>query len=143
MFLQRFYLVGSNQTESKFRILKMDRTEPKGLILVEDQARYSSKEMKELLATIACVNKPKNPGGLVRAVSAFGIVGFVRFLEGYYIILVTKRRKIATVGYHSIYKIEDTACIYLPSEGPSKNPEELRYLKLFLSIDLSSNFYFT
>jgi hypothetical protein len=123
--------------------LKIDRTEQKELVVVEDQARYSSKEMKELLATIACVNKPKNPAGLVRAVSAFGIVGFVRFLEGYYIILVTKRRKIATIGYHSVYKIEDTACIYIPSDGPSKNPDELRYLKLFQSIDLSSNFYFT
>jgi len=136
-------LVGSNQTESKFRILKIDRTEAKELVLVEDQARYSQKEMKELLATIACVNRPKNPSGLVRAVSAFGIIGFVRFLEGYYIVLVTKRRKVATIGYHSIYKIEDTACIYIPCEGPSKNLEELKYLKLFQSIDLSSNFYFT
>ncbi|ODM99498.1 Polyphosphoinositide phosphatase [Orchesella cincta] len=139
----RFYLVGSNQTESKFRILKIDRMEARELVLVEDQARYTQKEMKELLSTIACVNRPKNPAGLVRTVSAFGILGFVRFLEGYYIVLVTKRRKVATIGYHSVYKIEDTACIYIPCDGPSKNPDELRYLKLFQSIDLSSNFYFT
>lgn len=141
--LQRFYLVGSNQTESKFRILKIDRMESKELVLVEDQARYTQKEMKELLSTIACVNRPKNPAGLVRTVSAFGILGFVRFLEGYYIVLITKRRKVATIGFHSVYKIEDTACIYIPADGPSKNPDELRYLKLFQSIDLSSNFYFT
>lgn len=48
-FFQRFFLVGSNQTETKFRILKIDRTETKELVVVEDQARYSSKEMKELL----------------------------------------------------------------------------------------------
>lgn len=119
--------------------------ESKELVIVEDQATYSAKEMKELLATISCVNKPtKSPaGGLVRTVSAFGIVGFVRFLEGFYIILVTKRRKIATIGYHSVYKVEDTAMIYIPWEGPSKNPDEMRYLKLFQSVDLSSNFYFT
>lgn len=137
-------MVGSNQTESKFRILKIDRTDPKELQLVEDPSHYTSKEMKELLATIASVNrsKPASSGGLVRTVSAFGILGFVRFLEGYYIILITKRRKVATIGHHAIYKIEDTSCIYIPNEGVSKNPDELRYLKLFQSIDLSSNFYF-
>ncbi len=30
--------------------------------------------------------------------SAFGILGFVRFLEGYYIIFITKRRKVANIG---------------------------------------------
>ncbi|CAG7836139.1 unnamed protein product [Allacma fusca] len=138
-----FYLVGSNLTETRFRILKMDRTENRELTLVEDQASYNAKEIKDLLSTIAVINRPKNPIKLVPAVSAFGILGFIRFLEGYYIVLITKRRVVATIGHHSVYKIEDTACIYLPNEGATKNPDEIRYLKLFQSIDLSSNFYFT
>lgn len=69
--------------------------------------------------------------------------GFVRFLEGYYIILVTKRRHAAMIGHHSIYKIEDTALIYIPNDGVRKaHPDEAHYLKMFQSIDLSSNFYF-
>ena len=44
--------------------------------------------------------------GLAKTVSAFGIVGFVRFLEGYYIILVTKRRKVAILGLHTVYKVQ-------------------------------------
>jgi hypothetical protein len=36
--------------------------------------------------------------GVCRTISAFGILGFVRFLEGYYIIFVTKRRKVANIG---------------------------------------------
>lgn len=43
--------------------------------------------------------------------SAFGIFGFVRFLAGYYIILVTSRRRVALLGTHYVYKIEDTAMI--------------------------------
>ncbi|KAJ7394238.1 phosphatidylinositol-3,5-bisphosphate 5-phosphatase [Desmophyllum pertusum] len=31
--------------------------------------------------------------GLHRSISAYGIVGFVRFLEGYYIILITEREE--------------------------------------------------
>jgi hypothetical protein len=67
----------------------------------------------------------------------------VKFLEGYYIILVTKRRRVAFIGYHTIYKIEDTAMIYIPNDGVRvSHPDEQRYVKMFQSIDLSSNFYF-
>lgn len=70
--------------------------------------------------------------------------GFIRFLEGYYIILVTKRRRIAVIGHHTIYKIEDTSMIYIPSDSVRLfHPDEQRYVKMFQSIDLSSNFYFS
>lgn len=45
------------------------------------------------------------------------LTGFVRFLEGYYIVLITKRRKVADIGGHSIYKIEDTSMIYIPNDS--------------------------
>lgn len=72
------------------------------------------------------------------------ILGFIRFLEGYYIILVTKRRKIAVIGSHSIYKIEDTSIIYIPSDvSKPQHPDEQRYLKMFQAVDLSTNFYYS
>uniref|UniRef100_A0A803Y828 SAC domain-containing protein n=1 Tax=Meleagris gallopavo TaxID=9103 RepID=A0A803Y828_MELGA len=68
----------------------------------------------------------KGSSGLSRAVSAFGIVGFVRFLEGYYIVLITKRRKMADIGGHAIYKIEDTNMIYIPNDSVRvTHPDEL------------------
>ena len=71
------------------------------------------------------------------------VSGFVRFLEGYYIILITKREKVALVGWHSVYKIEDTMMQYIPNESVRyTHPDEQRYVKLFQSVDLSSNFYF-
>ncbi|XP_011878471.1 PREDICTED: polyphosphoinositide phosphatase isoform X3 [Vollenhovia emeryi] len=70
--------------------------------------------------------------------------GFVRFLEGYYIILVTKRRRVAVIGHHTIYKIEDTSMIYIPNDIIRIfHPDEQRYVKMYQSIDLSSNFYFS
>jgi len=117
--------------------------ESRDLVLVEDPARYNAKEIKELISTLAAGSLSKANMGLTRTVSAFGILGFVRFLEGYYLILITKRKEIASIGHHAVYKIEDTACIYIPTGGPSRNPDEIRYVKLFQSIDLSSNFYFT
>lgn len=73
---------------------------------------------------------------------AFGIVGFVRFLEGYYIILIVKRRCIGIIGSHCIYKIKDTRMLYIPNEDRT-NADEQRYLKIFNNVDLKSNFYFS
>jgi hypothetical protein len=50
---------------------------------------------------------------------------------------------VAFIGYHTIYKIEDTSMIYIPNDGIRVcHPDEQRYVKMFQSIDLSSNFYF-
>lgn len=69
--------------------------------------------------------------------------GFVKFMEGYYIILITKRRPVAAVGLHYIYKIMETTMLYIPNEASRESHgDEARYLKMFQSVDLSSNFYF-
>lgn len=34
---QRFFLVGTNQAETKHRVLKIDRTEPKDLVIIDDK----------------------------------------------------------------------------------------------------------
>ena len=36
-FLQRFFLVGSNNAETRFRVLKIDRTEPYELVFFDDK----------------------------------------------------------------------------------------------------------
>lgn len=54
--------------------------------------------------------------------------GFVRFLEGPYIILITKRKKAALIGPHTVYKIEDTSMLYIPNETVRYvHPDESRY----------------
>ena len=34
---------------------------------------------------------------------ADALMGFIRFLKGYYVIMVTKRKRVAKIGQHSIY----------------------------------------
>ncbi|XP_019639240.1 PREDICTED: polyphosphoinositide phosphatase-like [Branchiostoma belcheri] len=145
----RFFLVGSNNRETKFRVLKIDRTEPKELVIIDDKVEYTQREVRELLSMLDVGNRATRPAqkggaGLTRTVSAFGIVGFVRFLEGYYIVLITKRRRVAILGGHTIYKIEDTSMIYIPNDSVRyAHPDESRYVKIFQNVDLSSNFYFS
>lgn len=161
---QKYYLVGSNNTQTRFRVLKIDRTEPKDLEIYDDKVEYSAEEIRDLVTMIESGNRKAGASGISRFISAFGIVGklmylfifpldvatlyflflgFIQFLEGYYIILITKRRKVAVISHHTLYKIEDTAMIYIPHDSVrAVHPEESRYVKMFQSIDLASNFYF-
>ena len=144
----RFYVVGSNNTQSSFRVLKIDRLDPKNLNISDDKTLYNNREIRDLLTMIDGGNMSKIGqkigSGLIKTVSAFGIAGFVRFLEGYYIVLITKRRKVGVIGQHTIYKIEDTSMFYIPHDTvKEQHSDEQRYLKMFQTIDLSSNFYFS
>ncbi|XKL65495.1 hypothetical protein PGB90_008915 [Kerria lacca] len=139
---EKFFIVGSNNNQTKFRILRIDRTDPYDLNIIDDKVEYSEKEVKQILQNGIRVKGTSS--ALPKPVSAFGIVGFVKFLEGYYLLLVTERRRIASIGLHVIYKIEDTNLLYIPHEAfRIPNHNEPRYLKMFQSIDLSSNFYFS
>uniref|UniRef100_A0A8C4QV97 FIG4 phosphoinositide 5-phosphatase n=1 Tax=Eptatretus burgeri TaxID=7764 RepID=A0A8C4QV97_EPTBU len=144
----RFYLVGSNNAGTKFRILKIDRTEPQDLVITDDQHVYSNLEIQDLLGRLDGGNRARNSQktvpGLSPSLSAYGILGFVRFLEGYYAVLVTRRRRVAELGGHAVYRVEDTSMVYLPSDTTRvQHPEEHRYVKIFQNVDLSSNFYFS
>ncbi|GAB1604859.1 polyphosphoinositide phosphatase-like [Argonauta hians] len=145
----RIYVVGSNNDETKFRILKIHRNEPRDLIMEDDMKVYTADEVRNTLAMIESGNRPlssilKGGSGLYKSESAFGIAGFVRFLEGYYMILITKRRRVALIGPHTIYKVEDTCMIYIPNVGNNHiHSDESRYVKMFQNVDLSSNFYFS
>ncbi len=74
------------------------------------------------------------------------MLGAVRFLEGFYLVVVTKRRQVAMIGRHAIYKVEDTAVIPLPGSNagtPAAHPNEARYVRMFCNVDMASNFYFS
>ncbi|KAJ3063072.1 phosphatidylinositol-3,5-bisphosphate 5-phosphatase, partial [Podochytrium sp. JEL0797] len=142
----RFFMVGSRADEDSFRILKIDRIlDTNGTLSVtDDKIIYSRQEMLDLLAMIESGNAAT--GGLRRVTSCFGIVGFVKFLEGYYMILVTKRSAVALIGGHYVYHIDDTLIlgISMPSERfDRRSNDEARYIQSFCQVDLSKNFYFS
>lgn len=128
----RLYLVGSNNKESRFRLLEIDRTST-DLKYFEHQGEFEKRELVRLL-----------PANLkdCRPVSAYGVLGFVRFTTGYYLILVTKRTMCALIGMHIIYTIKDTVMIKI-NESRAVNPMEQKFLKLFTNVDMNSNFYFS
>ena len=72
----RFYVIASNAADSRHRIIKIDRTAQDELVVVEDEAEYSGKQMTAMLKMLDDGNK--NSGGLGRAKVFFGIAGEIQ-----------------------------------------------------------------
>ena len=143
----RFYMVGINLAETRFRILKIDRTsESDELSIIEDDMIYSKREMVQLLDAIDDGNK--SSGGLNQKCSAWALLGFIRFTGAYYMLLVTKRSQVAMLGGHNVYQIDETELISLTTPElsrlkPEKQAEEERYKAILNNLDLTRSFYFS
>ena len=142
----RYFLIGGDFLDENFSVLKIDRTSPGSLNIFEDDNIYSKASMNELLKTIDEGNK--SSGGVKFRCSAWGIMGFVRFTEYYYMVLITKRQYVAVIGGHYIYQVESTELIPLTTGSASKiqsgrNAEEARYLTIFGTLDMSRNYYYS
>ncbi|XP_004515384.1 phosphatidylinositol-3-phosphatase SAC1 isoform X1 [Cicer arietinum] len=141
----RFYLIGSDRNKRYFRVLKIDRSEQSDLNISQDPVLYSPHEIKSLLQRIAEGNRAT--GGLTFVAKVFGIAGCIKFLESYYLILVTKRRQIGSICGHAIYSIKESQLITIPhvsiQSDLAHSKTELRYKKLLSSVDLTKDFFFS
>lgn len=142
----RYYLVGSDITDRHFRMIQLDRTlPPDQLHIVEDEVVYTKKEMSLLLQTIEDGNRAI--GGMKSRLSMWGLLGFIKFTESYYMVAITKRQQVAMIGGHYIYQIDGTELFPLTTSTPrfqmNKNAEETRFLAILNSLDLTQSFYFS
>lgn len=141
----RFYLIGSNVNDTRFRVLKIDLTADQGVLsLTQDDTVYSHPQIIELLEAI----QDGNPvGGLTKRLTSWGVIGFIRFTQYYYMSVITKRSAVALLGGHYIYHIDATELIPLCSSAtyrkPHRNSKEARFLSTFQNLDLSKTFYFS
>ena len=69
----RFYVVASNTSDSRHKILKIDRTSQEILNVHEDEMTYNGKQMSGILKMLEDGNR--GSGGLGKARVIFGIVG--------------------------------------------------------------------
>ncbi|KAK3220618.1 hypothetical protein Dsin_014588 [Dipteronia sinensis] len=141
----KYYMIGRDKSRTCWRILKIDRLEPSELNIVEDCSTYSEFECFDLLRRVHEGNR--STGGLKFVTACYGIVGFIKFLGPYYMLLITKRRKIGVICGHVVYSVSKSEMITVPhssvqfSMDYSKN--EKRYKKLLSTVDLTKDFYFS
>ncbi|KAF9649675.1 hypothetical protein BDM02DRAFT_3094328 [Thelephora ganbajun] len=138
----RYFVIASNTTDSRHRIIKVDRTSQDELSVFEDEAVYTGKQMSAMLKMLEDGNR--SSGGLGKARVFFGIAGFVRFTAGWYMILVTKRSVVALLGGHYVYHCESTEILPIcHNHRVERVSEENRLMNMFKQVDMSKNFYFS
>lgn len=143
----RYWITGADVSDKIYRLLRIDRTSAPGqLTLFEDGTTYDRGEINDVLASIDQGNK--STGGLRLKFQFWGLLGFIRFTEHYYMLIVTKRQQAAMLGGHYIYQIDGTELIPLSTGASSRfaqnrNPEESRFLSILNNLDLTKSFYFS
>uniref|UniRef100_M4EQB3 SAC domain-containing protein n=1 Tax=Brassica campestris TaxID=3711 RepID=M4EQB3_BRACM len=140
-----YYLIGRDENKTFWRILKIDRTDQTELNLFEDPTRYTHDEIVQLKKWISRGNQKF--GGLKAETTCYGIIGFVRFLGPYYMLVIKKRKKVGEICGHAVYGIAETEQIMIPYPSPetrvANSLAERRYKNLLKMVDVRKNFYFS
>ncbi|KMT04765.1 hypothetical protein BVRB_7g169440 [Beta vulgaris subsp. vulgaris] len=140
-----FYMVGRDKSKMYWRVLKIDRSAISNLDVFEDPTVYSYRECTALLKRIDEGNK--HTGGLKVVSTCYGIVGFVKFLGPYYMLVITERKKVGMICSHAIYAVSKSKMIpipYPPVRSNSNNSKnEIRYKKLLCTVDITKDFFFS
>ncbi|URE48893.1 SAC domain containing protein [Musa troglodytarum] len=140
-----FTRLDRNKSRSQWRVLKIDRLEPSELNIREDPTTYSASECYDLLKRVHEGNI--STGGLRFVTKCYGIAGFVKFLGPYYMLLITRRRKIGTILGHTIYAVSKSEMIALPNSAVQSSlvysKDENRYKRLLCTVDLTKDFFFS
>ncbi|CAN1136073.1 Phosphoinositide phosphatase SAC4 [Linum perenne] len=105
----KFYMIGRNKGRTYWRVLKIDKLDPSELYVREDSTTYTESECSDLLRRINEGNKAT--GGLKFVTICYGIVGFIKFLGPYYMLLITKRRRIGVICGHNVYAVSKSKMI--------------------------------
>ncbi len=109
--VSHLYVVAYDKICFQYRILKFNRALSGPNVTLadicqEDPIVYSNEEMNSMLEMVHEGNKMR--GGLSKVAEGFGIVGFVKFLDCYYLNLITERMKVGLVGGNLVYTIKAT-----------------------------------
>lgn len=141
----KFYILGTNTDKTLWRLLKIDRMEPSELNIDEDSTMYSHSEYLDLRKTLD--ENHRSTGGLNFVTNCCGIIGFIKFLGPYYMLIITEQRKIGAIFGHAVYQVTKTAMIELSNSKMKptllNSNDENRYKKLLQTIDLRKDFFFS
>ncbi|XP_062228336.1 phosphoinositide phosphatase SAC2-like [Phragmites australis] len=141
----KFYILGTNTDKTLWRLLKIDRMEPSELNVDEDSTVHSQSEYLDLLKVLD--EDHRSTGGVKFVTNCFGIIGFIKFLGPYYMLIITEQRKIGDIFGHPVYQVTKTAMIELSNSKTRpkliNSKDENRYKKLLQTIDLRKDFFFS
>lgn len=143
LFLQEsdsfFFLTGTdkcNRQQQILTIIKYDDTRRNYSlkdILIEDKHTFEGEAFDDHIAEMNARFSPLTP----RIVKAYGLLGFVRFIKGYYMVLITSRKRVGKILRHSIYQIKDMQLVPMFRYTTTQNrDDENRYINYFMQVQI-------
>ncbi|EAR84569.2 SacI-like domain protein (macronuclear) [Tetrahymena thermophila SB210] len=140
-------IMGYSKYEKEYKLLYISKSQgndksnicqDQGLkyIIEEDKQRFSSIEEAE-----QSIKKTQEIQKSLNFVCKFyGIVGFYKFLEGYYMVYIKEIKKIAKIGRHKLWTIQKTEVLKL-FDGKNSSKEEQQFRKQLNEYDMTQGFY--
>ncbi|KAJ2732362.1 phosphatidylinositol-3,5-bisphosphate 5-phosphatase [Coemansia sp. Cherry 401B] len=132
----RLCIVGSNESEGYYRILRLSRTATDVKRMVEGDASYTRAQIQPAVSEILASGMKLVVGNVC------AILGFVRFTKACYISLITARKPVALLGGHHVYHVEDSRLLSI-AYRPERSDAEEKSITRFKNVDLTKNFYYS
>lgn len=163
---ENFYLVGSNELRTAHQIITIKRLidHPDSLsqIIEVDPKVYEEDDINNWIDSLNV--KYMDFGGVTLTCVGYGITGFVKFLDCYYLTIITEVKKVGNLYGNWIYTIKSTEIIPLKKRDaigdtvlaqmmykinkkvekirPDQDTiDETRYLGLFKLVDCTKDFF--
>lgn len=146
--LQRYFVVGSNQAQTKHRVLKIDRTEPRDLVIIDDKV---STELVQWWCTVySYVIQYSTPGGKLHNHSACPgcVVDDGSADESWVHLLFPSHRSLprsmscGLICFLLIAADYDYVCYYAVSANKHPSPHALAPVDITLTMRNSAHFHF-
>ncbi|CAK0899577.1 unnamed protein product [Prorocentrum cordatum] len=119
---QTVYLFGIDRVAKEYSVLRIPRENAGHLELLDGEERFHTRRLQLHQDELQISEGPS--GGLEKIAVACGLVGFVRFLQGYYLSL--GNQKVGKIGHHYVLSIEETMLVPLFTEKITKAEKSLR-----------------
>ncbi|KAM7254613.1 hypothetical protein ACFE04_003993 [Oxalis oulophora] len=105
----KFYMIGRDKNSKIWKVMKIDRLHPSELkIASKDYVTYSGSEDNDLVKQINEEDADKSTNQLKFVTMCYGLVGIIKLLGPYYMVIITKRRKMGAICGKNIYAISNT-----------------------------------
>ncbi|RNF13957.1 putative synaptojanin (N-terminal domain), putative,inositol/phosphatidylinositol phosphatase [Trypanosoma conorhini] len=146
----RCYVVGADAAQKEYRVLRFTKSNSDAL-QYSDMGAHAPAEAQALVKHVS--KEAKTP-----ALRGKALLGCIRFTKGYYLLLVTRRRCVARLGYHRIFEVADVELVSLCIAEPATTvllaaagassflhprPAEDYYRSQLLSTSLKQHFYYS
>lgn len=115
--IARVYIVGTDELQQRFRILKLGHSSAGTLQAHCDRTEYGAVEFQRLLLAL----HEGNAGGCKMVSEARGVVGTIRLLSTVFLVLVKQASCVGELGSHQVFRAE--ALDFFPLTHPDVGGE--------------------